>query len=288
MLQLLAGAGALAALPRVPHAVARVVEGNGVGAVPWPPIVPRTAWDPDGTCVPAERPQLGPAIRHVIVHHTQVFASYERDEAPGLVHNLCESHVGERGFDDLGYHLIVDRYGAVYEGRAGGLTRPVLGAHAQGFNHGTVGVALMGDFDVDPVPEAARASLVRVVAWLSRLHGFDPTATLPNISTGGPKSRFEEGEAFEARAVLAHREVGRTSCPGRHLAAYVESGALLADVLAELEATGGHGSAVAPAPVSDAGVPSDPSGGEPDERDSVVDRIADVVERLITPRVLRP
>lgn len=210
------------------------LAGGGSGRVHWPAIVPRTHWDPDGTCRPRLAPQLGPGVRRVVVHHTQIFSRYPAEDAADLVHNLCESHVEERGFDDLGYHLIVDRYGVVYEGRAGGLTRPIVGAHAQGFNHGTVGVALMGDFDVDDVPEAARRSLVRVVAWLAELHGFDPAAVSPHVSTGGVSSRHGEGEVVDLPGLFAHRVVGTTSCPGHHLAEYVASGRLLADVEQEL------------------------------------------------------
>lgn len=210
------------------------LAGAASGPVHWPPIVPRTAWDPDGSCRPRQRPRLGPAVRRVVVHHTQIFRRYPAEDAAGLVHNLCESHVEERGFDDLGYHLIVDRFGAIYEGRAGGITRPVVGAHAQGFNQGTVGVALMGDFDVDEVPEPARRSLVRVVAWLTELHGFDPAAVSPHVSTGGANSRFGEGEVVDLPGLFAHTLVGTTSCPGRHLWEYVTTGRLLEDVRREL------------------------------------------------------
>ena len=49
-------------------------------------------------------------------------------------------HVQDRGWKNIGYHYLIDRDGTVAEGR------PVdqIGAHVQGKNTGTIGIALFG------------------------------------------------------------------------------------------------------------------------------------------------
>ena len=49
-------------------------------------------------------------------------------------------HVDDRGWSDIGYHFLIDRDGTVAKGR------PIekVGAHTQGRNTGTIGIALFG------------------------------------------------------------------------------------------------------------------------------------------------
>lgn len=222
------GGAAVAALP-----------GSATASAPrpvpwWPPIVPRTEWD-RGACKPTAAPDVGPPVQRVIVHHTAIFARYAPGEAPAAIRQMCINHVRDRGFSDIAYHLLIDRYGVIYQGRAGSLLAPIVGAHAQGFNLGSVGVALIGNFDGDEVPEPARASLARTIAWLSQLHDFDPAAVTPHVSTGGPKSLVAEGATVDLPGIVPHGRLAPSDCPGRNLARYVNSGKLLEHVRSELQ-----------------------------------------------------
>jgi hypothetical protein len=119
------------------------------------------------------------------------------------------------GWNDIGYNALVDRFGTVYEGRGGGTDRNVVGAHARGFNTGSFGISVMGDFrTVDP-PQAALDALVRTLAWRLDLAHVDPLATFNGISSGN--ERFGPGIPVFLRTISGHRDTGATTCPGERL-----------------------------------------------------------------------
>ena len=124
-------------------------------------------------------------------------------------------HVKANGWNDIGYNALVDRFGTVYEGRHGGVEANVVGAHARGFNTGSFGIAVMGDFrTVDPPAEALDA-LVRTLAWRLDLAHVDPLGTFNGISSGN--ERFNPGVPVFLRAISGHRDTGLTTCPGERL-----------------------------------------------------------------------
>ena len=67
-------------------------------------------------------------------------------------------HVREMGWKDIGYNALVDRFGTIYEGQRGGLERAVVGAHARGFNYGSFGVSLIGNYMHVQPPAAAHSA----------------------------------------------------------------------------------------------------------------------------------
>src|SRR5437870_7834653 len=95
-------------------------------------------------------------------------------------------HVKGNGWNDIGYNFLVDRYGQVFEGRYGGVDRNVVGAHAEGFNTGSVGVAVIGTFESSGITPAARAALVSLLAWRLDVAHVDPLSTLNFLSGGNP------------------------------------------------------------------------------------------------------
>jgi hypothetical protein len=232
----------------------------------WPPIVPRSAWDPGGDCRPRGTRDVAPAVERVFVHHTVVFPHYAPEEGDDVVRAICMGHVNHRGFSDVGYNFLIDRYGVIYQGRAGGILNAVEGAHAQGFNHGSAGIAIVGDFDETTVPPAAARALDRLTAWLVDLHGIDALGHGTAVSTGGPSTQFAEGVAVDLPNIVGHRDTAlNSSCPGDHLYDIVRgSNPLAPRVRARLTSDYGypaHGAAgtdaVAPIPVP-AAVPADP------------------------------
>ena len=188
-----------------------------------PPIVPRSSWGAD------ERIRRGPpsyatGVRFAVVHHTAGRNGYSRAEAAAIVKGIQLFHVQGNGWNDMGYNFLVDRFGTVYEGRFGGVDRNVVGAHAQGFNTGSVGVALLGTYeDVAPSP-AAQDAIARLIAWRLDVAHVDPTAFLTFISGGS--DRYPSGVPVLLNGVSGHRDTGFTACPGDLL--YARLGAIAA------------------------------------------------------------
>ena len=125
----------------------------------------------------ARRPCFAPAVRLAVVHHTAGANSYTPAQSAAIVRGIEVYHVHGNGWNDIGYNFLVDRFGTVYEGRAGGITRNVIGAHSEGFNSGTVGIALIGNFTSAKPPPAMQAALVRLLAWRLDVAHVDPLST---------------------------------------------------------------------------------------------------------------
>jgi N-acetylmuramoyl-L-alanine amidase-like protein len=185
-----------------------------------PQIVPRSGWQADESIRRAE-PIYADDLRMAFVHHTAGTNGYTRLQAPAIVRGIEVYHVKGNGWNDIGYNALVDRFGTVYEGRYGGIDRNVVGAHAKGFNTGSFGIAVMGNFEsVDP-PQPAVDALVRTLAWRLDLAHVDPLSTANAISSGN--ERFNEGIPVLLRAISGHRDTGLTECPGQRLYAMLPS-----------------------------------------------------------------
>lgn len=179
-----------------------------------PRIVTRAEWGADESMRKGD-PSYSRRVRAAFVHHTVNANTYTQAEAPALIRGVYRYHTQSNGWDDVGYNFLVDRFGTVYEGRAGGVDRPVLGAHAGGFNSSTFGVASLGTHDAaGPVP-AAVESIARLIAWKFDIHHVDVTGAARLRSRGS--TRFAEGTVVDLPTISGHRAVSVTSCPGNAL-----------------------------------------------------------------------
>jgi hypothetical protein len=179
-----------------------------------PAIVPRRAWNADEK-IRRAGPSFAATVRLAIVHHTAGANGYTAAQAPAIVRAIQLYHVKGNGWNDIGYNFLVDRFGTVYEGRYGGIERTVVGAHAEGFNTGSVGVALLGEYSSLAVAAKARGSLAALLAWRLDLAHVDPATTQSVISGGN--ARFGAGLPVFLRTVSGHRDTGFTDCPGSAL-----------------------------------------------------------------------
>src|SRR4051812_6075817 len=185
-----------------------------------PPIVTRAGWDASES-IRRGAPYYADGVHLAIVHHTAGSSSYTKAQSASIVRAIELYHVQGNGWNDIGYNFLVDKYGQIFEGRYGGITRPVIGAHAQGVNSGSGGVSGIGDYSSSSISPAAKAALVSLIAWRLDLAHVDPLSKLVRISAGNP--RYSPGTAVTLNAIAGHRDVYPTSCPGASLYAQLAS-----------------------------------------------------------------
>lgn len=177
-----------------------------------PAIVSREEWGGD-QCPPRDQPQAGD-VQTAFVHHTVNANDYSPDQARSMVLSICRYHRNSNGWDDVGYNFLVDRYGTIYEGRAGGIDQPVVGAHVQGWNSVSTGIANLGTHTSVPQNDTALDAISRLIAWKLPLHGVPVSGRVTLTSAGGSENRYPAGQAVSLERISGHRDGGRSSCPG--------------------------------------------------------------------------
>lgn len=175
-----------------------------------PTIVTRSQWGADES-LRKDDPAYA-TVKMAFVHHTASGNTYSRADAPALVRGIYAYHTRSLGWDDIGYNFLIDRYGTIYEGRYGGMTRGVVGAHVLGFNTGSTGVSVMGTFTAAPPPEEALTALERLLAWKLGVHGLDPAGTAK--LTCGAAEKYAKGTVVAFPVIAGHRHANYTECPG--------------------------------------------------------------------------
>jgi hypothetical protein len=176
-----------------------------------PALIPRASWRADEE-IRRAGPAFAQSLRFAVVHHTAGANAYTAAQSAAIVRAIQIYHVKGNGWNDVGYNFLVDKYGQVFEGRYGGVERNVIGAHAEGFNTGSVGVALLGTYGSAQPSAKALDALAALLAWRLDAAHVDPLSRLSWISGGN--SRFPSGTPVSLGAVSAHRDTGPTSCPG--------------------------------------------------------------------------
>ncbi|WP_437075206.1 peptidoglycan recognition protein family protein [Streptomyces sp. enrichment culture] len=197
--------------------------------VPQPPVVSRAEWGADETRSP-DPSEYNPDVKAVFVHHT-AGAEYDCAESPAIVRGIYAYHTEPdnpntqakegNGWNDIGYHFLVDKCGQIFEGRKGGIDKPVLGAHTYGFNRESTSVSVLGNYVSGAASDAALASVARVAAWKLSLAGADPAGTVELTAGATQKNyagtQFYAGSKYPFDRISGHRDGMQTECPGNSL-----------------------------------------------------------------------
>lgn len=160
---------------------------------------PRASWlarDVRGATQPLGQPT------RVTIHHQGVRFRHDALIAcREAIRAIQVDHQDHRGWVDIGYHLIVDPAGRVWEGRPLGL----IGAHAgnQQLNRNNLGVLVLGNYDVQELTRTQSGALRRLLEAVRQIWDIP------------------------ADSVYTHNEIRRTvgetgtECPGENLTAWL-------------------------------------------------------------------
>lgn len=193
--------------------VATVTPGTSADVTPvavaQPSIILREQW---GAVVQSDcaQPIYGSTTMGAIVHHTAGSNDYTPAQSASIVKATQAYHMKSRGWCDIGYNFLVDKYGQIFEGRAGGISRQVRAAHSgnAAVNELTMGVSLMGTFESVAPSEAMKTATVNLIAW--RFDMYHVPATGAYALGGRTLQRID-----------AHRSVVNTACPGTQAYAWI-------------------------------------------------------------------
>ncbi len=171
---------------------------------PKPKIFSRAQWGADEGM--RDKPSLHYYEVHAgFVHHTVNANDYTRDQVPSIIRGIYAYHVRSRGWSDIGYNFLVDRFGRIWEGRYGGVDRPVVGAHTLGYNDNAFAASAIGNYETARPSRAVIRAYGALFAWKLSLHGVNASDTRQYVT-----SRYFE-------AINGHRDADATACPGIYL-----------------------------------------------------------------------
>jgi hypothetical protein len=169
-----------------------------------PTIYSRAQWGADERMRDTRSLRYG-TVAAGFVHHTVNANDYTADEVPGILRSIYAYHTKSRGWSDIGYNYLVDRFGRIWEGRYGGIDKAVVGAHTLGYNDYSFAMSAIGNFETVQPPEVMLQAYGALFAWKLGLHGVDPASTSQQVGN----------KVFQA--INGHRDAGSTACPGRYL-----------------------------------------------------------------------
>ncbi|MFJ2217627.1 peptidoglycan recognition protein [Streptomyces sp. NPDC101062] len=183
-------------------------------AAPRPRIITRKGWGANES-LREKRFGYTSTVKAAFVHHSATGNNYTCKQSPSVLRGIYRYHVKSSGWRDIGYNFAIDKCGNIYEGRAGGVAKPVLGAHTLGFNTNTTGIAVLGSYSGTNPPSAATTAVAKLTAWKLGLHGRNPRAKV--TLTSGGSGKYGKGRRVSLNTISGHRDGFSTDCPGSRL-----------------------------------------------------------------------
>lgn len=143
-------------------------------------------------------------FKAAVIHHTAGTNDYAAGDVPAILRGIYAYHAVTRDWGDIGYNFLVDKFGRIWEGRAGGVDRETIGGHTLGWNAATVGVSVLGNYDTAAPSSAAMTAVAKLLGWkLTRL--------------GVRANTVATVQGRNMPTIVGHRDLGQTACPGANL-----------------------------------------------------------------------
>ncbi|MDT0201896.1 FG-GAP-like repeat-containing protein [Nocardioides sp. AE5] len=177
---------------------------------PKPMIYSRAQWGANEKLREQSNPDYG-VIQAGFVHHTVNANNYTAEQVPAILRSIYAYHTQSRGWRDIGYNFLVDRFGRIWEGRWGGVDRPVVGAHTSGYNYQAFAMSAIGNFEQVAPTTAMLNAYGDLFAW---------KLALGNVKADGMSVKVG---SKTMPAIQGHRDVGSTACPGKYLYAKIST-----------------------------------------------------------------
>lgn len=176
-------------------------------------IQPRSAWGADEKLMTWD-PQYA-KLEGAIIHHTAGSNTYTQAGVPAVIRSIYQYHAVSRQWGDIGYNVLVDRFGGRWEGRKGTLSSQpgmmVIGGHAQPMNTGTIGVSVMGNYSGNVIPSATVLdTLSDIIAGEFAIAGIDPASKSP-LKVPSTSPTMTAGTTLPR--IVGHKDVNSTACP---------------------------------------------------------------------------
>ncbi|MGW5445247.1 N-acetylmuramoyl-L-alanine amidase [Streptomyces asiaticus] len=183
-------------------------------SAPRPGIVTRAGWGADEK-IRETGHVYSKTVKVAFIHHTVTGNNYSCSQAPSVLRSIYRYHVKSLGWRDYGYNFTIDKCGKIYEGRSGGVTKAVRGAHTLGFNTNSMGIAVLGTFTSKKPSAKAVKAVAKLTAWKLGLFKRNPRGTTHLVSGGGNK--YKKGASVKLHVIAGHRDGFATECPGKRL-----------------------------------------------------------------------
>ncbi|MFF1378778.1 FG-GAP-like repeat-containing protein [Streptomyces sp. NPDC058308] len=205
-----------AARPTHPSASHMPAANQATAVAGRPPITTRTQWQANENTT--QPPAFGAETKAVLVHAAGGTNDYSCADSAALVRGIQAYHMTDPDhlWSDIGFNFLIDKCGTIFEGRGGGMDKPVTGFHTPGFNTDTAGVALLGEMGTSRPTPAALQSLARLGAWKLGLSGHDPAGTA-TMTASASNGKYEAGEQVTFPVLASASEAMPTSTPDENL-----------------------------------------------------------------------
>jgi len=162
-----------------------------------PNIISRSAWGANEKYMTWKPDYAG--VKAIVIHHTAGEEGALAADQMSVVRNLYYGHAVSNGWGDIGYNFVIDVNGNIYEGREGG--NGVIAGHTLGYNSGTIGIVLIGDYNVRTMSPDQYQALTDLVAYESYVNQIDPTGQVYLKNKTIP-------------TIVGHKDLNATLCPG--------------------------------------------------------------------------